>query len=279
MSSSPVTSQNAESRDSGAGPKTETGMGKPRLKDIYDGYFQIVQAKTEEQRQLAFRLRYQVYCVEHPYEDPAQNPGEMEKDALDDASLHALLMHRRSDSLVGAVRLILPQKDDREMRLPIRNVCRHEFIVQDRDELPRSRTAEISRFAISKDFRRRAQEDTSVGHFTMPGDDPRRVIPNTSLGLMQAVVAMAAQEDVSHLCAVMEPFLLRMLRKLGIHFHKMGPEVEYHGQRQPCYSDLDELLTRIWLERRDVWELITDDGKLWPLNSAVAVPALAATAA
>ena len=279
MSSSPATHQYGESPDAGASSRSESAEGKSRLKDIYDGYFQILQAETEEQRQQAFRLRYQVYCVEYPYEDPARNPGEMERDAYDDISRHALLMHRKSGSLVGAVRLILPKNDGREMRLPIRDVCRHEFIMEDRPELPRSRTAEISRFAVSKDFRRRAHEDTSVGSFTMPGDDPRRIIPNTSLGLMQAIVSMAAQEDVSHLCAVMEPFLLRMLRKLGIHFHKLGPEVEYHGHRQPCYSDLDELLTRIWLERRDVWELITDDGKLWPLNAAVAVPTLAVSAA
>jgi N-acyl amino acid synthase of PEP-CTERM/exosortase system len=174
---------------------------------------------------------------------------------------------------VGTVRLILPEHNGREVHLPIRNVCHHEFIAYDYPELPRAKTAEISRFAVSKDFRRRAHEDkeTSVGGFTLNNDDPRRVIPSTSLGLMQAIVAMAAKAKVTHLCAVMEPVLLRMLRRLGIHFIDLGPQVEYHGHRQPCYSDLDVLLTRIWVERPDVWELITQDGTLWPLNTTLAV--------
>ena len=239
-----------------------------RLKDIYDSYFQILLAETEEQRKAAFRLRYEVYCVEHPYEDPQKNPGGMETDFHDLEALHALLIHRQSGTLVGTVRLILPQQD-RDI-LPIREVCHEDLIRRDNQTLPWSHTAEISRFAISKNFRRRAKEETSVGSFTMQTDDSRRVIPNTSLGLMQAIVTMAATAGVTHLCAVMEPTLLRMLRRLGICFIPVGPQVEYHGQRQPCYSDLDLLLTRIWLERVDVWELITSDGVLWPLNTKLA---------
>jgi N-acyl amino acid synthase of PEP-CTERM/exosortase system len=87
---------------------------------------------------------------------------------------------------------------------------------------------------------------------------------------MQAIVTMAAKARVTHLCAVMEPTLLRMVRMLGINWIPLGPPVEYHGRRQPCYSDLDVLLTGIWVERADVWELITDDGRLWPLNRQLA---------
>src|SRR5205814_4680838 len=127
--------------------------------------------------------------------------------------------------------------------------------------------AEVSRFAISKILRRRASdrnkdEMTSVGSFSI-GNDRKRIIPNASLGLMQAIVAMAAKGGVTHLCCVMEPTLLRVLSKLGIHFDPLGPPVEYHGRRQPCYSFLDAQLARIWLERPDVWELVTRDGSLW----------------
>jgi N-acyl amino acid synthase of PEP-CTERM/exosortase system len=249
---------------------TASAASPPRLKNIYDSYFEITLVQTSEQREAAFRLRYEVYCVEHSYEDPAQNPGGMETDQFDAAALHALLTHRHSGSLVGTVRLILPRSEGEQTRFPIRDVCHDELICRDNPSLPWSQTAEISRFAISKNFRRRANEETSVGSFTSQGDDPRRVIPNTSLGLMQAIVMMAAKAKVSHLCAVMEPTLLRMLRRLGICFIPVGPPVDYHGRRQPCYSDLDILLTRIWLERTDVWELITGDGALWPLNTELA---------
>ena len=241
-----------------------------RLRDIYDSYFEIVLAETDEQRRAAFRLRYEVYCVEHPFEDPEKNPGGMETDAHDSDALHALLTHRLSGNLVGTVRLILPRRGKDHISLPIRDVCHQQVMIRDNPALPWSHTAEISRFAISKSFRRRSNEETSVGSFTTQGEDARRIIPNTSLGLMQAIVMMAAKAGVTHLCAVMEPTLLRMLRRLGICFIPAGPQVDYHGWRQPCYADLDVLLTRIWLERTDVWELITLDGGLWPLNTELA---------
>jgi N-acyl amino acid synthase of PEP-CTERM/exosortase system len=262
--------QHANTRSLAGVEPLSDGRDGARLRDIYDSYFDIVLAETDEQRRAAFRLRYEVYCVEHAYEDPEENPGGMETDAYDSVALHTLLTHRLSGNLVGTVRLILPRRGKDHVSLPIRDVCHQQVMIQDNPALPWSHTAEISRFAISKNFRRRANEETSVGSFTTPGDDPRRMIPNTSLGLMQAIVMMAAKAKVTHLCAVMEPTLLRMLRRLGICFIPVGPPVDYHGRRQPCYSDLDVLLTRIWVERTDVWELITRDGGLWPLNTELA---------
>ncbi len=81
---------------------------------------------------------------------------------------------------------------------------------------------------------------------------------------------------MTHLCAIKEPALLRMLSRLGIHFNNLGPRVEYHGTRQPCYSNLDLLLARTWIERREVWEILTRDGEIWPLNTEL-VKSLAKT--
>jgi N-acyl amino acid synthase of PEP-CTERM/exosortase system len=247
----------------GAERDLRPSKGGTRLLEVYDRYFEIVLAETDEQRRAAFRLRYAVYCVEHPFEDPTQNPGGLEIDAYDASALHALLLHRASQDVVGTVRLILPRSDN---EFPIRHVCQHELIVRDNPLLPWAKTAEISRFAVSRKFRRRAGDKAPVGNLTPPSIDHRRQIPNTSLGLMQAIVWMAAKARITHLCALMEPTLLRMLRRLGIHFVPIGPEVDYHGRRQPCYSELDLLLSRIWVERPEVWEVITRDGGLWPLN-------------
>jgi N-acyl amino acid synthase of PEP-CTERM/exosortase system len=244
---------------------------KQRLLDVYNSYFDSVPVETDEERQLAFRLRYEVYCIEHPFEDPSQNPDGIETDPFDEFALHSLLVHRPSKTVVGTVRLILPRLDDPNVDLPIRNVCRHELLCHDNPRLPRAKTAEISRFAVSKTYRRRTGDDqTTVGGYFSDDSDPRRLIPNISLGLMQSIVAMAAKSRVSHLCAVMEPTLLRLLARLGIHFHNLGPRVQYHGTRQPCFSDLDELLARAWVERREVWELLTRDGALWPINPRLA---------
>ena len=239
---------------------------RDRLIDVYDRYFDSVSADTSKLRNLAFRLRYQVYCLEHPFEDPADNPGRLETDEFDDDALHSLLVHRTTGTVAGAVRLILPSRNGRWSNLPIRRVCGHPWLRTSNDILPRSRTAEISRFAIDKAFRRPTRNGAGAAGGYGVYSDREHPIPHNSLGLMRSIVAMAADSGMTHLCAVMEPALLRLLRRLGIHFNDLGPRVDYHGRRQPCFSDLDILLSRTWAERREVWEVITRDGELWPLN-------------
>ena len=188
-------------------------------------------------------------------------------DGFDAQSVHSLLRHRATGEFVGTVRLILPFARANASGLPLRDICNHELLIYDNDLLPWARTAEISRFAVSKKLRRRATDGSVAGGEIPPEDDSRRRIPDTSLGLMQGVIAMAAASGVTHLCAAMEPALLRMLRRLGMQIPSVGPEVEYHGRRQPCYSHIETALAKIWLVRRDVWELLTRDGTLWPLNT------------
>jgi N-acyl amino acid synthase of PEP-CTERM/exosortase system len=76
-------------------------------------------------------------------------------------------------------------------------------------------------------------------------------------------VRMSIENGITHWCAVMEPTLLRLLTRLGIHFEPIGPMIEYHGRRQPCYIPLEVLLPRVQRERPDVWDVITRGGKHW----------------
>jgi len=238
-----------------------------RLMELYQSYFEVTPAKTAEQLAAVFRLRYEVYCVENPFEDPEKNSNGLEIDAYDACSLHSLLLHRPTGDVVGTVRLILPSRDKQSMGLPLRDICGHELLVRDNVNLPWESTAEISRFAVSKKLRQRITDMSVAGGECPPQHDPRRRIPDTSLGLMQGIIAMASESGVTHLCAAMEPALLRMLRRLGMQIPSLGRPINYHGWRQPCYSDLDTALARIWLERQDVWELLTRAGALWPLNT------------
>jgi N-acyl amino acid synthase of PEP-CTERM/exosortase system len=239
--------------------------------DSYEKFFEIIPVETAEQLTESFRLRYEVYCVENAFEDPAQNPNSMETDSCDARALHSLLRRRGSDRVLGTVRLILPLPEPRMkgIGLPIQDVCEHELLQGDNSALPWASTAEISRFAVSKKLRSRATEEPAE-HFTQSLPGARRDIHYASLGLMQAIVAMAANSGVTHLCAVMEPCLLRMLSRLGIHFTSLGPHVGFHGLRQPCYSELDVMAARTWVERHDVWRILTRDGALWPINRPLA---------
>src|SRR5690349_8825597 len=78
------------------------------LYEVYEDTFELVRVTTSELREASQRLRYQIYCIEHPFEDPAKNPGGLEKDPYDDRSVSTLLIHRPSGMLVGNVRIVLP---------------------------------------------------------------------------------------------------------------------------------------------------------------------------
>lgn len=235
------------------------------IRDTYD--MKLALSETDELREQSYRLRYQAYCIENAYEPISENPGERETDEYDIQSLHGLLVHRTSNVVIGTARLILPELNGSAIPLPIRRVCTPGAIAEADRLIGAKRVAEISRFAIAKGLRRRAEEQAQVGNGPNGQSPPaRRVIPHISLGLMQAVVAMARLGEIQYLYAVMEPALLRMLQCLGIHFQNLGPTVDYHGTRQPCYCDLDQLLTTTWALRPEVWEVLTDNGRIWPLQ-------------
>jgi N-acyl amino acid synthase of PEP-CTERM/exosortase system len=244
-----------------------------RLFDLYNAYFRVVRADTDELRADVYRLRFHVYAVEHKFERPDDFPDGQEKDIFDDHSVHSLLIHRPSETIAGTVRLILPDPARSIGSLPIDHVC-SDPVLGGSPELPRTCTAEVSRFAVSKSFRRRLGEAGSPSGVTEEslraeeekaahmGD--RRIAPHITLGLIQSLVEMSIEHGVTHWCAVMERALLRLLTKIGIHFQDAGPLVEYHGRRQPCYRNLHDLLETVKQERFDVWEILTREGKLRP---------------
>jgi hypothetical protein len=59
----------------------------------------------------------------------------------------------------------------------------------------------------------------------------------------------------------------------------LGALVNYHGRRQPVWVEIDSMLRRIFDERPDVWEVITDGGRLWPLTELRPVAATVRPAA
>jgi N-acyl amino acid synthase of PEP-CTERM/exosortase system len=209
----------------------------------YDSHFSIVRATTPELLRKAYRLRYQVYCVENPFENPEQQVDGCETDKYDERSVHTLLVHRRTGEVAGTSRVILPHESE---PLPIATLLNGADLRRFAD-FPRARTAEISRFAVSKHFRRRCgekscadvEQDENVGVREV---DERRLMPFVTLGLLKGVFDVCRDYKITHLSAVMEPPLIRILRRLGLDFIPIGDLVEHHGRRQPCVARLMDLV-------------------------------------
>jgi N-acyl amino acid synthase of PEP-CTERM/exosortase system len=221
---------------------------------------EVVPAATPELRHLSYRLRYDIYCVEHSFLNAADYPDRLETDEFDVHSLHALLLHTPSNRFIGTVRLIMPKSGARKPAMPFASLCRDPRY-RAGDALPAASTAEISRFAISKSFRAAIDNQGHEGASTAPDRAARRLMPHLSLGLILAITQMALANGVTHVCAVMEPALLRLLHRLGIEFKALGPAVDYHGMRQPCYARVLELLEQLRVANPENWAVVTDGGR------------------
>ena len=99
---------------------------------------------------------------------------------------------------------------------------------------------------------------------THAADGPALYGPLLRLGLMQGLGQMCRSQGITHCCALMEPTLLRMLDAMAIRFHPIGPPVEFHGLRQPCYLDISEMSEEVRRERPAFWDVLSDGGLLAP---------------
>ncbi|MFZ5609452.1 MAG: PEP-CTERM/exosortase system-associated acyltransferase [Pseudomonadota bacterium] len=234
------------------------------LAAIYNALFEVIDARSEEERRAAFTLRYEVYIAETGFLSADDNPPGLETDALDARSGHSLLIHRPTGCLAGTMRIIPPQAGAPGCGLPARQAAAALDQLDDAI-LPKARTGEISRFSIAQRFRRRSGDGLYPDVFersAAAAADPRRVIPHIALGLMTGVFDQVLKFGLSHLCAIIDPALLRLLRRLGIEFQAVGAPVEFHGLRQPVYARCQDLVAHLRFARPEIYRVISRDGRL-----------------
>ncbi|MCD6561245.1 MAG: PEP-CTERM/exosortase system-associated acyltransferase [Deltaproteobacteria bacterium] len=240
------------------------------LKENFDKYFEVISVNSDDLLEKIYRLRYHVYCEEGciPGFETDNFQYGMEKDEDDQRSTHCLVRHRHTGVIAGSVRLVLPDPMNYEEPLPIERY--NEIFLDpeliDMGNIPRQRSAEISRFILAKEFRsRRGERQKSYGSTELSiennSEHGRRSFPHPILGLAIAITRMSLENDITHLFAVMEPALNRLLRRFLFDFNAIGPAVECHGTRQPYLALVKEGLDKLYHKRRDLWELLIEDKK------------------
>lgn len=240
---------------------SRTIIKKTSIIEHFNHSFNVIIADTPKLQEQAYRLRYQVYCIENCFENTLDHPLKQESDDFDIRSVHSVIIDRHSQTVTGTVRVILPDPDNIEKSFPIQNLSNHPLL-HNRKLLHTARAAEISRFAVSKRFSRMAADLRSSQRHSDYRIEQRAAMSSITLGLMNGIVRMSAEHGITEWFAVMEPTLLRLLARFGIYFSPIGPMVDYHGMRQPCHANMQNLLARVRKERLQVWEIITDKGTL-----------------
>lgn len=187
-----------------------------------------------------FRLRYQVYCTECQFESTDDHPSGLETDDYDAKSVHFCAAIKGTNEIIGTVRIILPS----ELGFPIE---RHCVLNADRPLVDAGHIGEISRLAISKDYRRRAvdqalyaEQEVDMAELQRMHEQRREFESRIVAGLYQCVYHESLIQGLTHWYAVMVRGLYCLLRRWGITWTPIGPAVEYHGLRSPYLATIAE---------------------------------------
>lgn len=68
---------------------------------------------------------------------------------------------------------------------------------------------------------------------------------------------MALAVNVTHLVAMVDPALPRLVRRSGVEFRSLGAPVQHHGLRQPGWAAVGQLLDRVRDCLAKLWEFAT----------------------
>ena len=191
------------------------------------------------------QLRYQVYVNERAFERPEEHAEGLEIDEYDQHSIHLYACANHSDDIIGAARIILGS----ERPLPIE---RHFEIRQLPEGVQREQIAEISRLAVSKEFRCRAIEHAIFGteqHVTnqkkpimVNSRDFRRSYEHQLVrGLYVVLYRESKIRGLTHWFTVMANGLYVILRRWGISFVQIGPSRDYYGLRAPYMVSIESI--------------------------------------
>lgn len=233
----------------------------PALDVQFERYFDIYFAHDDALKEAAFGVRYNVYCQEFGFEPLDRFPDRMERDELDDVSLHCVVVHKASGRPAGCLRLIPGEADGRKLTLPFENASpgclEHEFLRG--KSISRAKICEVSRLAVDSAFRRRNGESiTRVGQSESidPSIADARAFNIVSEAVFLAGLAMAKIVGNTHAFAMMEPFLPRILRRSGIDFQQIGDPVDYHGIRAPFIASPADVEANIKSNLRPLYQYL-----------------------
>ena len=213
-------------------------------------FFQYSKITLDDERiNEIFRLRYKVYCLECGYEDACDYINHLETDEYDRVATHFCACESKSEQIIGTARIILPSPTG----LPVFN-----YFSVDRElllSIEPDRVGEISRLAISKEYRRRMVDEAIYD-----GDNVidlinerekrnwrRRYENELVTGLYHCIYRESLELGLTHLYAIMSDGLSALLTRWGFVWQPIGPKVDYHGPRRPYMASIADNMH--WFEQ------------------------------
>lgn len=211
--------------------------------------FEVVLADDEWSRRIHYQLRYQVFCVETGFEDPAYFPEGEEKDEWDDQAAHFLVRERGTDQWVAAMRMVFP----RGKALPMET----RTTIEEGLRPPADQVLEISRLCMIGHYRRRAPGQV------LPCETPSPLSPVSAEGvigmapselrkrlrtaeilrvLLDAAVAYSHESGVQHWYMFITKALSKVIAHiLPLELQQVGQPAWHRGERYPFLVNVEHL--------------------------------------
>jgi len=195
-----------------------------------------------------YKLRYKVYVEEWGFEKPEDHPKGVEIDPYDPHSFHLIAVDNKSDEVIGTMRVILTSP----LGFPIQHHC---TLTADCSGFDEQRLGEISRLAVSKEYRRRAGDRLIYDNgesAAAPVDKAMQERRKNEFAIITGLYTCMYKESLAiglqHWYAVMAKGLSILLSRMGVTFTPIGPEVDYHGKRTPYIGAIDEIAKKVSVE-------------------------------
>ncbi len=215
-------------------------------------------ANQSEVLQDTFGLRYQVYINEWEFETPDDHPIGLEYDDYDPNSVHFYARCKTESKVIATVRTIL----NSDLGFPVE---KHFELTESPEGVHRDAVGEISRLAVSKEYRQRAIDNAlfKAGPFipnTLPrymddGRDIRRHCEHELVrGLYLLLYRDSKQRGLTHWYAAMAKGLHIILKRWGIPFHQIGAAKDYHGFRAPYLVSIEKVEQTLEKKNPDLLE-------------------------
>lgn len=198
--------------------------------------YKVVPAESEAMKCEAYKIRHKVYCAELNYEDSRET--EMEEDAFDNHSSHMVIYSRAHKAYIGCARLIHGRHKGVTKDLPFEHHCESGIDQKLLNSIKNSgyAYAEVSRLAIEKNYRNKGQKKQKNFLFRK-----RKLNSFALITLYLGVQAIAKQQGVRYLFAIVEPRLLKNLHSHNVPAIQIGKGVDHRGLRVPIMIDVEDI--------------------------------------
>jgi N-acyl amino acid synthase of PEP-CTERM/exosortase system len=211
------------------------------------------------------RLRYDVYCEELGFFDPANYPNRRESDEFDAFAIQIAAVDRDKQA-VATVRLVR----DSHLGFPLERQA--PVLYSAFRSLPRERTVEISRLILAKTYRRRAGDSRYgtelMGHdrrrVPRPGPQRRSPYPLILFGLFRIVFETSVQRGLQWWVAAMEPWLQKFLEHFGFVFTPIGDPFDYHGDVVPYAARIEDIFKTVSEMKPEVLQMVLGERRSRP---------------